>query len=105
MVQSPSLKLVRPASGALPEAVREGVQPALALTEPYYRDVRLASGEPALDHALGTMGIVSELKLDTEALSAALLAPAVRARRARLKEIAERCGPVVAELAARNPAG
>ncbi|HKU72209.1 MAG TPA: bifunctional (p)ppGpp synthetase/guanosine-3',5'-bis(diphosphate) 3'-pyrophosphohydrolase [Burkholderiales bacterium] len=98
MAQSPSLKLVRPASGALPEAEREGVQPALALAESYYRDVRLASGEPALDHALGTMGIVADLKLDAEALSAALLAPAVRANGARLREIAERCGPVVAEL-------
>jgi GTP pyrophosphokinase len=82
----------------LPEAEREGVQPALALAESYYRDARLASGEPALDHALGTMAIVADLKLDTEALSAALLAPAVRVNGGRLKEIAERCGPVVAEL-------
>ncbi len=74
------------------------MQPALALAESYYGDVQLASGEPALDHALGTMGIVADLKLDTEALSASLLAPAVRADGARLREIAGRCGPVVAEL-------
>jgi GTP pyrophosphokinase len=98
MAQSSSLKLVRPASATLPVAQREGVQPALALAESYYRDARLVSGEPALDHALGTMGIVADLKLDAEALSAALLAPAVRADGGRLREIAERCGPVVAEL-------
>jgi GTP pyrophosphokinase len=92
------LKLVRPAPGALPEVEGEGVQAALALAQSYYRDTRLASGEPALDHALGTMAIVSDLKLDAEALSAALLAPAARADGARLDEIAERCGPVVAEL-------
>ena len=56
--------------------------------------------EGALEHALGTVTIVSELRLDGEALSAALLARAVREDAARLPEIAERCGPVVAELAA-----
>src|SRR5687767_15512324 len=55
--------------------------------------------EAALEHALGTVAIVAELKLDGEALSAALLAAAVRQDPGRSKEIAERCGSVVAELA------
>jgi GTP pyrophosphokinase len=98
VAKAPSLKLVRPVESALPDAERDGAQAALALAESYYRDTTLASGEGALDHALGTLAIVSELKLDAEALSAALLAPAARADGTRLRAIGEQCGPVVAEL-------
>src|SRR6185503_18527176 len=109
MAKTPSLKLVRPVARASSEAVRGAasslstvergsVQEALALAELFYPNVVLASGEPALDHAMGTLEIVSELKLDDEALAAALLAPAVRLESGRLHQVKERCGPVVAEL-------
>ena len=97
MARPPSLKLVQ-ATHALPEAGQESVRTALALAESFYRDAVLASGERALDHARGTMGIVSELKLDNEAIAAALLAPAVRLDPTRARLIAERCGAGVAEL-------
>ena len=97
MARPPSLKLVQ-ATDALPEAEQESVRPAFALAESFYRDAVLASGERALDHARGTMAIVSELKLDNEAIAAALLAPAVRLDPSRARLIAERCGAGVAEL-------
>ena len=109
MAKAPPLKLVQPAAPGLAEAgrgmdaalavdERDRVLAARALAESFYRDAVLASGEPALDHALGTLAIVSELKLDGEALAAALLAPAARLDPARLAPIRERCGAVVAEL-------
>ena len=109
MAKTPSLKLVRPVTRASSETVRGpasslsavergSVQEALVLAELFYPNVVLASGEPALDHAMGTLEIVSELKLDGEALAAALLAPAVRLDSGRLQQVRERCGPVVAEL-------
>ena len=109
MAKAPSLKLVRPVTRASSEIVggapaplsaveRGSVQEALALADLFYPKVVLASGEPALDHAMGTLEIVSELKLDGEALAAALLAPAVRLDPGRLRQVKERCGPVVAEL-------
>ena len=91
------MKLVQ-ATHALPEAGQESVRTALALAESFYRDAVLASGERALDHARGTMALVSELKLDNEAIAAALLAPAVRLDPTRARLIAERCGAGVAEL-------
>jgi len=109
VAKPPLLTLVQPAAGTLPDAgqgiaasltvaERDNVQAALALARSFYGDAVLASGEPALDHARGTMGIVSELKLDGEALAAALLAPAVRLDSTRLRQVRERCGAVVADL-------
>jgi GTP pyrophosphokinase len=105
MAKTPSLKLVRPSSEAvrrpaasLSAAERGSVQAALALAELFYPNATLASGESALDHAMGTLEIVSELKLDGEALAAALLAPAVRLDSGRLRPVRERCGAVVADL-------
>jgi len=79
-------------------AERETVRSARELAESYYRNVVLASGEPALDHASGTLATVSELKLDGEALAAALLAPAVQLDSSRLRQVRERCGAGVSEL-------
>ena len=98
MAKPPSLKLVRPTDGALRAAGRGAEQPALALAESFYRDTVLASGEPALDHALGTAAIVESLNLDDDAVAVALLAPAVRLDAGRLRQVRERCGAVVAEL-------
>src|SRR5688572_21903005 len=69
------------------------IDAATALARTYYDGA-------ALEHALGTMAIVAELELDGEALSAALLARAAREDPRRLVEISERCGAMVAELAA-----
>jgi len=112
MAKTSRLKLVRPAAhdftveqegllalaGPLSPGERERVQSALLLAQSHYGDARLASGESALDHALGTAAIVSELNLDGEALAAALLAPIARLIPERMRLVTERCGAVVAEL-------
>src|SRR5688572_18364400 len=79
----------------------------LKLVQPRAREADVATelartyyDEAALEQALGTVAIVAELKLDGEALAAALLAPAVRQDPNRLVAISERCGAMVAELAA-----
>ena len=79
-------------------AGHDSVRAALALAESLYRDVVLVSGEPALGHAVGTATLVSELKLDGEAIAAALLAPVAEVGPAHLRAVKERCGEVVAEL-------
>ncbi|HET9403070.1 MAG TPA: bifunctional (p)ppGpp synthetase/guanosine-3',5'-bis(diphosphate) 3'-pyrophosphohydrolase [Burkholderiales bacterium] len=112
MAKAPALKLVRPTARDVPvtgaktdawmeslgQAARECVRDALAVAEPWYRNAVLASGEPALGHAVGAAAIVSELRLDGEAVAAALLASVVQAEPARLRAVAERCGTVVAGL-------
>ena len=112
MEKTPQLKLVRPPARDLPgtgtalavlatgltPAERERVQAAWLLAEPLLRNVRLASREPALGHALGTAAIVSELKLDGEAMAAALLVPVAEQDPGSLGGIKERCGSAVAEL-------
>src|SRR5688500_17028860 len=85
-------------TGALNPAERESVAAALALAEPIYAAATLKTGEPALDHALGAAGIVSELRLGGDAIAAALLAPLAGSHPARLAEIKARCGPAVADL-------
>ena len=112
MAKISRLKLVRPAALgnpvegggqiALADSLEPGeqarVRTALELARSLFGDARLGSGETALDHALGTAAIVSELKLDGEALAAALLAPAARLGADWMDAVAERCGANVAEL-------
>ena len=112
MAKTSRLKLVRPAAlefpvegegplalaGPLRPGEQERVQSALALAQSLYGDATLASGESALDHVLGTAAIVSDLKLDGEALAAALLAPIARLDPERIRSVKEHCGAVVAEL-------
>jgi len=103
MLKAAHLKLVRPQAaeelaGHLAPAGRNVVQAALALAEQWYGDTRLASGEPALGHALGTAALVSELKLDGEAIAAALFAPVAEVRPGRLPAVREQCGATIAEL-------
>jgi len=59
---------------------------------------RLASGEPALPHALGTAGILLELKLDAQAVAAAVLAPAIECAPEAAAQLRERFGGVIADL-------
>ena len=60
-------------AGHLAPADREALGRALDLVAPLYGDKRLPSGEGLLEHALDTAGLLSELRLDQEALGAALL--------------------------------
>jgi GTP pyrophosphokinase len=77
---------------------RETVRRAYAYCAPLYRDRQLSGGEPALEHALGTAGIVALLRLDAEALGAALAAPIGEIAPQRLPELKERCGAAVGEI-------
>lgn len=85
-------------AGGLAPAERQRVESAWALAEPILRDARLAGGEPALSHALETAAIVSELKMDGEAMAAALLVPAVERDPGCLPKVKEHCGSVTADL-------
>ena len=76
------------------------VQPAAAEADAATALARAWYDDGALEHALGTAAIVAELRLDAETQSAALLARAAREDPRRVREIAERCGSLVAELAA-----
>ena len=60
-------------AGHLAPADREALGRALDLVAPLYGDKRLPSGEGMLEHALDTAGLLGELRLDQEALGAALL--------------------------------
>ncbi|MGQ0749270.1 MAG: RelA/SpoT family protein [Betaproteobacteria bacterium] len=83
-------RLLAAGSGAAVEALDHAAQ---AL-----HGQRLASGEPALPHALGTAGILLELKLDSQALAAALLAPALECAPEAAAQVRERFGNAVADL-------
>ncbi len=112
MAKSPPLKLVRPPARDFPVTGQslvllaeplaatghDSVRAALALAESLLRDAVLASGEPALGHAIGAATLISELKLDAEAVATALLVPVVEIDSAHLGTVKERCGAVVAEL-------
>jgi GTP pyrophosphokinase len=59
-------------AGHFAPADREALRAVLAFVAAAYGDRRLASGEPALSHALETAALVGALRLDHEALAAAL---------------------------------
>lgn len=110
MANSSPLKLVHPAphdpaSGALGSLIerlnpgeQDTVRRTYAFLVPLYGQRRLPGGEPALEHALGTAGIVAELRLDAEALAAALAAPLAAVAPERLPQLKEHCGTTVAEI-------
>ncbi len=60
-------------AGHLAPADRETLRRGVEFAAPLYGDRRVPSGEPLLEHALDTAGILGELRLDHEALAAALL--------------------------------
>lgn len=104
------LKLVAPAGGAiaggwLPEIERRLTPPQRELLQSAMRFARerlegraLASGEPALDHALGTAGILFDLRLDAEALAASQLAPVALLASDDPTGVRERFGVAVGNL-------
>jgi GTP pyrophosphokinase len=61
-------------------------------------DRALSSGEPAFAHAIATGGVLLEMRLDAEALAAAVLAPVAAVVPDRAAVIRERFGAPVADL-------
>jgi len=108
MVTRSHLQLVQPEGQAL-AGVRarllssvgrqpELIQQALEFVEPLYQGRTLASGEPLLAHALDVAHTLSELKLDSDALAAALLFPAYEGSGDTARVIREKFGPGIGEL-------
>ncbi|HXV11409.1 MAG TPA: bifunctional (p)ppGpp synthetase/guanosine-3',5'-bis(diphosphate) 3'-pyrophosphohydrolase [Burkholderiales bacterium] len=109
-MKATQLKLVPPgdveiAGGSLSEIERRLPEPERGLLRSAVQFARvrlegraLASGEPALDHALATAGILYELRLDAEALAAAQLAPVALLAPDELKGVRERFGVAVGGL-------
>ena len=77
----------------------ETVQRALQFVEPLYKERVLPTGEPLLSHAVNVTRTLAELKLDPNALAAALLYRAFDMSPANAQAIREKFGVVVAELA------
>ncbi|SDV50185.1 RelA/SpoT family protein [Chitinasiproducens palmae] len=76
-----------------------GIADALAFVAEQGADKTLASGEPVLEHALGTARLLTTLEVDRPALVAAILCPARFAGDERLdRAIADRFGEEVARL-------
>ncbi|MGZ5261097.1 MAG: HD domain-containing protein, partial [Burkholderiales bacterium] len=72
--QAPGASRARLLAGV--SAQRELIERALDFVEPLYEGRTLQTGQPALTHALDVAQTLSELKLDPDALTAALLYPA-----------------------------
>jgi GTP pyrophosphokinase len=109
MAKASHLKLVQnedPAPATWLDAVRnrfappefEMVSKALNFAAPIFAQRRLASGEPPLAHALGAADILIALRLDHEAIAAALLAPALELVPDTAPKIRERFGRTIADL-------
>jgi GTP pyrophosphokinase len=86
-------------AGDLGPAGHEVLRPVLEFVAPLYADERLPSGEPVLDHALKTAAVLAGLRLDPDALAAALLFPCHTVAPDRASRLGESFGRVVAELA------
>ncbi len=81
-----------------PAAEVEVIRRACALAERAHAGQRRASGEPYVQHALAVAQILAELKLDHEAIAAAILHDVVEDTRVRLEDIAAEFGPRIAAL-------
>jgi GTP pyrophosphokinase len=109
MVTRPQLQLVQTAAAtldasgehALPalDVQHETVKRALDFVEPLFRDRVLTTGEPMLAHAINVARTLIELKVDPDALAAALLYRAYEMSPQLAQAIREKFGPIVAELA------
>ncbi len=75
------------------------VRQALEFAAAAYGGRRAAGGEPLLEHAIATAGILAGLRLDDQVLAAAILFPAVEAAPEAAARIREVFGPTIAELA------
>ena len=108
MVTRSHLQLVQPETSALAGLrarlnAAAGTQQdligrALDAIEPAYRNGTLATGEALLAHVLEAAVTLSELKLDVEAVAAALLYRLYGSSVDAARSVRERFGPTVAEL-------
>jgi len=96
MVTRSHLQLVEPAAGERDR--HEVFQRALAFVEPLYAGRAAAPGVPLIEHALEVTRTLQELRLDPEALAAALLYRAHQSSPATAVAIREKFGAGVAEL-------
>ncbi|HEX6003887.1 MAG TPA: bifunctional (p)ppGpp synthetase/guanosine-3',5'-bis(diphosphate) 3'-pyrophosphohydrolase [Burkholderiales bacterium] len=87
------------ASASFSDAERAVVASALDLAAAALHGVIRRSGEPALTHALGTADVLLALRLDHEAVSAALLSPVLATASAAAAKIREQFGNTIASLA------
>src|SRR5262245_14388312 len=85
-------------AGHLAPTDREVLRRALEFAGPRYADRLLPSGEDLLDHALDTAGILGELRLDHEAMAAALLFRAHAVAPESAEKLRESFGKTVADL-------
>src|SRR5262249_34553960 len=60
-------------AGHYAAADRDALHRVLDFIRPLYGERRLATGVPAIEHALGVAALLAELRLDQEVLAAALL--------------------------------
>src|SRR5439155_25569047 len=77
---------------------RAAIGKALDLARVRYDDLRTGDGEPWLDRALGTAGIVAALKLDADSVRAAILLGAPFAPDFDAAALAESFGAEVAQI-------
>lgn len=110
MSNIPQLKVVKPLAGAIDSWLDALAQRYAAAETAMLRDAvvnhlvpacsgeRLASGEGVIEHALAVAVILSELKMDHEALVAALLFHGVEVQPALAQPVRERFGARIAEL-------
>jgi guanosine-3',5'-bis(diphosphate) 3'-pyrophosphohydrolase len=82
----------------LPDADREAVARAHKVAERAHEGQSRLSGEPYIEHPLAVAGILADLRLDADTLSAALLHDTVEDTDVRIEDIAEQFGPTVAKL-------
>ncbi|HEY6378103.1 MAG TPA: bifunctional (p)ppGpp synthetase/guanosine-3',5'-bis(diphosphate) 3'-pyrophosphohydrolase [Candidatus Dormibacteraeota bacterium] len=82
----------------LPDADREVLARAHKVAERAHEGQSRLSGEPYIEHPLAVAGILADLRLDADTLSAALLHDTVEDTDVRIEDIAEQFGPTVAKL-------
>ncbi len=110
MVKASHLKLVKPQDAAVAAwldrvaqryapAEIEALGRALDFVAPFYAERQLASGEAALAHALETAGILAELKLDHETLTAGLLFRSLELTPGAAQQVRDQFGSTIADLA------
>src|SRR2546423_1294004 len=108
MVTRSYLKLVQPGAHAVEQRgglssegsmQYAGVERALAFVEPLYRGRNLPSGNATLSHVLDSAKTLCELRLDPDAVAAAILYPAYATGGEVARAIREQFGTAVAELA------
>ena len=82
----------------LPTEDREMVVRAHEVAERAHEGQSRLSGEPYIEHPIAVAGILADLRLDADTLTAALLHDTVEDTDVRMEDITEQFGPTVAKL-------